>query len=460
MFDGIAAIPHRQPAIRRGRRRIAVIGGGIAGLSAAWMADHQADVTLFEAGATVGGHARTVTVPDVGSGGAPLAVDTGFMVFNRRTYPNLTRLFDILDVAVQPSDMSFSVSLEWADVEYACSRHWRQLFAQHRNLIRPSYLGMLRDLLRFYRSLREDTAARRLGEVTLGAYLVAGSYGRPVIDWHILPMAAAIWSSSPRSILGFPAKTLGNFFRNHGLLDLKGRPQWLTVAGKSRCYVEAILNQFSGTVRLQTPIRSLRRDAEGVTVLPAAGDAQVFDDAILAVHADVALQLLSDADADETAILGAFPFETNRTFLHTDSSLMPRRKAVWSSWNVVDRRSWAETDRQDQPTSVTYWLNRLQGIEKSQDIFVSLNPPSPPREECTVDEIDFRHPQFDQAAVAAQERLPLIQGRRHVWFAGAWCGYGFHEDGLNAGLAVVKSMGFRAPFDGDRTRPVDSASTA
>jgi len=454
MFDGLPATPLREFTARADRRqRIAVVGSGIAGLSAAWMADRHADVTLFEAGPVVGGHARTVDVPGAEPWGHSVPVDTGFMVFNRRTYPNLLRLFELLNVAAQPSDMSFSVSLDSADVEYAGSRQWRHLFAQRRNLVRPAYLGMIRDLLRFYRCFQEDSAASRLADLTLGDYLAAGGYGRPFIDWHILPMAAAIWSGSPQSILNFPAETFGNFFRNHGLLDLQERPQWLTVAGRSRRYVDAILEQFSGTVRCNTPIRSVHRGTDGASILTTLGELHHFDEVILAVHADTALRLLSDADTEEADILRAFPFQTNRTYLHTDPSLMPRRQAVWSSWNVLDRRGGGRAACRSEPTSVTYWLNRLQGLDATTDIFVSLNPPTPPRDDRVVEEIDFRHPQFDHAAIAAQERLPDIQGRRHVWFAGAWCGYGFHEDGLKSGINVIRGLGLPTPFEGDPEMP-------
>jgi hypothetical protein len=418
---------------------IAVVGSGIAGLGAAWALSRHHEVTVFEAEPRLGGHANTV---DLELDGRQIAVDTGFIVYNLRTYPHLIRLFEHLGVPTEASNMSFAVSLGSGRLEYAGSP--RGLFAQKRNFVRPGHWTMIRDVLRFYRDapkllqLPPDAPA---AAQTLGDYLRAHRYGRSFVYDHLLPMAAAIWSCPVERMLAFPMRSFVRFCDNHGLLLLRDRPQWRTVTGGSRAYVRRVAAGISGPIRLATPVRALARDPAGVSVLTDGG-AERFDQVVLATHGDRALQLLGqDADARERAILGAFGYEPNRAVLHTDPRLMPARRAVWSSWNYLGDGAHAD----DAKVSVSYWMNSLQNLTGS-DLFVSLNPLQEPEARCTVAEFSYDHPVFDTAALDAQARLPEIQGVRRTWFCGSYCGYGFHEDGLEAGFAVAAALGAPAPW--------------
>lgn len=436
---------------------IAVVGSGIAGLSAAWLLSRRYRVTVYEASSRLGGHANTV---EVEAGGHSIAVDAGFIVYNERTYPNLTRLFRHLGVATAPSDMSFGVSVAAGRLEYAGARHLAGLFAQKSNLLRPGFWRMLADIVRFYGASRGRDRASLAG-ATLGDLLAEGRYGRAFRDAHLLPMAAAIWSGTFRSILDMPATAFLAFCRNHGLLQIVGRPQWRTVAGRSRDYVERMAAGISGPVRLNTPVRAIRRAPGGAEVTLACGARARFDRVVVAAHADAALRLLADPSEEERRLLGAFAFQPNRAILHGDAALMPRRRACWSSWNYLADASGAGPCVQEEaPVSVTYWLNRLQNLGAAPPLFLSLNATRRPREESILAEFVYDHPQFDGAAIAAQEALPRIQGVRNTWFCGAWTRFGFHEDGLVSGMAAASALGVEAPWDAPALEPAAEAPLA
>jgi hypothetical protein len=429
------------------------VGSGIAGLGAAWALSRHHEVTLFEAEDRLGGHANTV---EVTLNGQRIAVDTGFIVYNLRTYPHLIRLFEQLGVPTEASSMSFGVSLGDGRVEYAGSP--RGLFAQKRNLLRPGHWSMIRDVLRFYRNapklLQLPPTAPEAAQ-TLGDYLQRHGYGRSFVYDHLLPMAAAIWSCPVERMLAFPIRSFVRFCDNHGLLLLRGRPQWRTVTGGSREYVKRVADGISGPIRLATPVRALTRDPAGVKVTTDAG-AERFDQVVVATHGDRALQLLGrDADARERAVLGAFGYEPNRAVLHGDPRLMPARRAVWSSWNYMGDGAHAP----DAKVSVSYWMNSLQNLT-GPDLFVSLNPLQEPDPARCFAEFTYDHPVFDTAALDAQACLPDIQGVRRTWFCGSYCGYGFHEDGLESGFAVAAALGAPAPWWNEVTPASPAAEVA
>ena len=418
-------------------QRIAVIGGGIAGLSCAWLLRDTHDVVLYEAEPRLGGHADTQLVKVAGK---PVAVDTGFIVYNEVNYPNLVALFAALGVATEASDMSFSVARLDCDLEYAGGR-LSQLFADPRNAFSPRFLSMLRDVLRFY---RRAPALLDAGDdaLSLGEYLEREGYGAAFVHDHLLPMGAAIWSGSVAGMHAFPARSFIRFFLNHGLLRLSGRPRWRTVSGGSHRYVAKIAAALGGRARLGCPVRAVRRDATGVWVRPAVGDQERFDQAVLAVHGDQALRLLEAPTQAEARLLGAVRYQENRLVLHTDARLMPRRRRVWSSWNYLSVGAGDET----RAVSVSYWMNRLQNLHTPMPLVASLNPFREPTPASVLAERVYRHPQYDHAMLKAQMALPSIQGRDRVWFCGAWCGYGFHEDGIASAAQVAEALGAPPPW--------------
>jgi predicted NAD/FAD-binding protein len=414
--------------------KIAVVGAGISGLASAWLLAREHKVTLFEAGDYLGGHTHTV---DVTLDGVTHPVDTGFLVCNRRTYPNLTALFRLIGVDTVASDKSFAVSLSDPDLEWAGSS-LATLFAQKRNLARPGFWRMLQDILRFNR----ETAAADLPDTTVGAYLAANRYSAEFRDWYLLPMAAAIWSCPTQAMLDYPLATFVRFCRNHGLLQVFDRPQWLTVKGGGREYVKRLAAGIDD-IRLASPVQGVVSYGEGVLVDLPDGSFERFDHVVLACHSDQALALLGDkASAAEREVLGAIRFQPNRAVLHTDAALLPRDRRVWSAWNYGS----GDGSPGERPVSVSYLINQLQPLPFATPVVVSLNPHREPRPETVIGDYEYAHPLFDVAAIAAQQRLHEIQGRRGLWFCGAWGGYGFHEDGLKSALAVANGLGVRAPW--------------
>lgn len=418
--------------------RVAIIGSGISGLGAAWALRHHAQVTLFEAGDHFGGHTHTVDVELPGQPG--FAVDTGFLVLNERTYPRLLALFAELDVPLAPSDMSFSVQtplpgggmLEWN------GSNLDTVFAQRRNLARPQFWRMLRDILRFN---RDATALARLPDaaldpgLTVGAYLQRERYADSFVHWYLLPMTACIWSCPPGQMLDFPLATLVRFCDNHGLLQVNGRPRWFTVRGGARQYVQRMLAHLPDA-RLSTPVRRVVRHDSGVEVHTAAG-AIWFDRVIFACHSDQALALLADPSAAERAVLGAIRYQSNRALLHTDTALLPRARRAWAAWNY---ESATPASDQAQTVCLHYLLNKLQPLPTRQPIIVSLNPLREPAPHTVLRTLEYAHPVFDQAAIAAQRRVAELQGKQRSYFCGAWCGYGFHEDGLKSGYGAAQAL--------------------
>lgn len=422
-------------------RRVAVVGSGIAGLSAAHTLaapEHGCQVTLFEAGEHFGGHTHTVDVTLPGPGGVPVThgVDTGFLVFNHRTYPGLVTLFGELDVATAKSDMSFSVQVPDAGLEWSGS-NLDSVFAQRGNLLRPRFWRMLRELLRFNRlatELAERGDEARLAQ-PIGDFLAAHGFGAEFRDWYFLPMLGCIWSCPTDQMLRFPVATMIRFCHNHGLLQVADRPQWYTVRGGARHYVHKLLRRVRDA-RLATPVQRVRRLAGGVELRSSAG-VEHFDAVVLACHSDQALALLEDPSPDERAVLGAVRYQPNLAVLHTDTGLLPRRRRAWAAWNY-ERAS--NDDRERSAVCLHYLLNRLQPLPFRQPVVVTLNPVREPAPATVLGRYDYAHPVFDAAAVEAQQRLPALQGRRATWYCGAWTGYGFHEDGLQSGLAVARAL--------------------
>ena len=415
--------------------KIAIVGAGISGLGCAHSLARDHAVTLYEAAPRLGGHTNTV---DVTLEGITHPVDTGFLVYNERTYPNLIRLFAELGVPTARSDMSFAVSvstgsrgrrLEWAGANLDT------VFAQRRNLLSPSFLSMLRDLLRFNRQATAIALGHLYsGELTLGEFLDRNRYGEPFRRWYLLPMAGAIWSCPLETMLGYPLSTFIRFCHNHGLLQVNNRPQWYTVAGGARQYVERIAARLPD-VRVGEPVLEVRRNTgAGKVLVRSRSGTELFDHVVLASHSDQSRRLLTDAEAGERDVLARVGYQPNRAILHTDPRLMPASRKVWSAWNYLS------TDGAAPDVAVTYLLNKLQPLPFRSPVFVSLNPLIEPRPESVIAEFDYAHPVFDRAAIAAQKRLPEVQGRRGVWLAGAWTGFGFHEDGLKSGLAVAEAI--------------------
>ncbi|MBP6535692.1 MAG: FAD-dependent oxidoreductase [Xylophilus sp.] len=421
--------------------RVAVVGSGIAGLGAAHALRGKADISLFEAGAYFGGHTHTVdvTLPDAHGNAVSHGVDTGFLVFNERTYPEFIALLKELDVSAVPSDMSFSVqvpraqgrALEWSGTSL------NTVFAQRANLLRPAFWRMLRDLLRFNKLVTDLATRGAEASLTqpLAEFLQAQKFSAEFRDWYLLPMLGCIWSCPTDQMLQFPVATMVRFCHNHGLAQVSQRPQWWTVAGGARHYVDKITAGITDK-RLNTPVRQITRDARGVAVTTDTGTER-FDRLVLATHSDQALALLGGhATAQERQVLGAIHYQPNRAVLHTDTRVLPRNPSAWAAWNYEA----AHSSQTDARVCLHYLINRLQPVPFQQPVVVSLNPVQPIADDQVLGSFDYAHPVFDLAAIRAQAEVPALQGRQHTYFAGAWMGYGFHEDGLKAGRAAASQL--------------------
>ncbi len=430
--------------------KVAVIGSGISGLAAAYRLRHQAQITLFEANDYFGGHTHTVdvTLPSANKEPITAGVDTGFLVYNQRTYPQLIQLFSELAIETEPSDMSFSVqvpqargpqALEWS------GNHLGTLFAQKRNLISPRFWGMISDILRFNAlctglvkhldQSQHSAHQQALLNQSMQDFLDQHRFGKAFRNWYFLPMIGCIWSCPTDQMLKFPVATMIRFCHNHGLLQITNRPQWHTVRGGARHYVEKIIQQIPDK-RLNCPVHQIIRDDAGVTLHTAEGSER-FDHVVVATHSDQALQMLAQPSPAEQAILGAISYQPNRAVLHTDTSVLPRRRSVWAAWNYERA---ANSAHESARVCLHYWLNRLQPLPFVSPVVESLNPVSPIAPDKILAEFAYSHPVFDQAAIQAQQQLPSIQGQQRTWYAGAWAGYGFHEDGLKSGYAAADAL--------------------
>lgn len=424
--------------------RVAVIGTGIAGNAAAWALSKRYPITVYDREIRPGGHSHTVTID---YDGTALAVDIGFIVYNELNYPDLTAMFAHLGIETVESSMSFAVTADAGRFEWkGGGDNWREtakgLFARRRNLLSPSYLWMLRDILTFNTQSTRDYAEGKLAGLTLGDYFRSQHFAPRLLTDYLAPMGAAIWSAPAAELLDFPAENFVAFFSNHRLLQYD-RPVWRTVKGGSRRYVEKLTAAFADRIRLGCAVTSVERRSHGVVVHDSHGNRDSYDHVVMASHSDQTLAILSDADQRERSVLGAIGYAPNTVYLHRDPKLMPKRRRAWASWNFL---RWQRQGPADNDVAVTYWMNQLQGIGHDKPLFVSLNPPFPPAPELTFGKYRCEHPQFNAAAFAAQKRLAEIQGRRHTWFCGAWTGYGFHEDGLRSGLAVAEALGAAVPW--------------
>ncbi len=426
-------------------KRIAIIGSGISGLGAAYALKDTADVTVFEANDRPGGHAHTM---DIDYDGTPISVDVGFIVYNALNYPNLIGFFDALDVPTEASDMSFAVSnpqgYEWAST-------LNGIFAQRRNFFRPKFHRFWRTILRFNDLAREELLAGKIDDISLGSWLSNHGFAQDFLDNYILPMGGAIWSTPEAEMLDYPARSFFQFFENHRLMH-KERPKWRTVTGGSRNYVNAVARLLGARLKINQAVQKVSPFGAKVRIELASGENEVFDEVILATHSDMSLNILDEAFDDQRFLLRSVRYRPNTIYLHRDPSLMPKRKAAWASWNVI---------KQNTPEMcLSYWMNRLQNLPNARPVFVTLNPETPPAAHLTFAKMEKAHPQFDAPAEAAVRALKRDQGKGGLWFAGAWMGSGFHEDGLKAGLSCALSLGGRVPWTAEGVEIVDAVTEA
>lgn len=410
--------------------RIAIIGSGVSGLTCAHLLGDRADTVLFEAASTLGGHANTVTVQDPQAG--TLAVDTGFIVHNDRNYPNLVRLFDELNIETIDTEMSFAVTDRTTSFTYRAT-NLRTLFADPKSLVRPAMWRMLVDIIRFYRRAKSYLDSGR-DDLSTAEFLVEGRYSKAFVDLHLIPMGAAVWSADPQTFDQFPAASLLQFLRNHGLLGVGDRPQWRALPNGSRRYVDAIAKQFAGEIRIDAPVRSVSRDDDSVVVVTDERHER-FDQVILACHSNQALDLLTDPSAEERSVLGAIRYQPNRATLHTDTSLLSPKPSAWAAWNY-DRLG-----PNDETAAVTYDLTTLQHLPGERRYLVSLNSDDRIDPSTVLGQYDYEHPIFDRSAIDAQARFNEISGVDRTHFCGAYWGFGFHEDGIVSGMRVCAALG-------------------
>ncbi len=414
--------------------KLAIVGAGVSGLTSAWLLSRSHDITVFEAADWIGGHTHTV---DVERDGRSWPIDTGFIVFNDRTYPGFCRLLQQLEVETLESSMSFSVRCEATGLEYN-GTSLDTLFAQRRNLVNIRFLRMIRDILRFNRDAKEWLASGRT-DSTVDEFLERGRYSTGFIDQYLVPMAAAVWSSPPGAIGAYPARFLLGFFANHGFLEVDRRPTWSVIRGGSKSYVAKLLEPLAGRVRASTPVQTVRRHERYVELELPNGRTERFDGVVLSTHSDQALELLADPSEAETEVLAALPYQANEVVLHTDSSVMPKSRRAWASWNYHLRPD----DRSpEHPVAVTYWMNHLQRLEAPTDFFVTLNRTEEISPQSVLRRFIYHHPVFTAEGIAAQARRDEISGlERRTWYCGAYWRNGFHEDGVDSALAVCSQLG-------------------
>lgn len=431
--------------------KIAIVGAGITGLGAALALKDQHDVRVFERDTRIGGHAHTV---DVEYADGMQAVDTGFIVYNYRNYPNLTSLFDHLDVPTKWSDMSFGFSLNQGSCEYACDS-LSTIFAQRWRVLDPRFLKTFADIIRFTKVAPKDLEEGRLDGLSLAGWLDYRGFSRWFRERFLLPMGGAIWSTNLRDMMDFPAESFVRFFVNHDLMTgLDSAQKWRTVDGGSREYVTRLTAALGPRVMVGQGVAAVDQSGLRPVVKFEDGSEDTFDQVILAVHGPVARRLLQGQDADQHGILSCFNTSPNRVLLHSDRALMPTRRSVWSSWNFLSNGMVVDSER---PAQVSYWMNRLQSIQEDRPLFISLNPQTDPNPELVHGEYSYDHPLYDQASFQGQKDIDLIQGRRGIWYAGAWLGYGFHEDGLTAGVRVADALGARPDWVKQTGAPLETA---
>ncbi len=419
--------------------KIAVIGSGISGNSAAWALSKTHQVTVYEKRERLGGHSATV---DVHHDDHTIPVDTGFIVYNESNYPNLIKLFNHLNVETEASDMEFSVSLDNGKLEWKGGKQLSGVFAQPKNILSPSFLKMLRDIFRFNKRAQLDLQNGALCGLTFDDYLNKTGFSERLKNDYLVPMTSAIWSTPSTKMLEFPAESLIQFMKNHSLIQSE-RPKWRTVSGGSRAYVKKLTDDTNANFKTNSEVQSVERTNNGVMVTDINGHVETYDQVVLASHSDQSLNILKDASIKEREILSSVQYVKNDVWLHSDTSLMPKRKKAWAAWNYIGNKNVMD----DRDVSVTYWMNKLQNIDEQYPLFVTLNPVHKPAESKTIKRYQYAHPLFDTAAIKAQTELDTIQGQNKIWFCGAWTGFGFHEDGLKSGLKIARLLGGIVPWE-------------